>query len=172
MSPLSTRHIHHPPSFADAVSPGPWPPTHSHAANRQRLFQAVRPLGKTHVNCTDPSYPPRRPGDYLRPGEDEVEGLKRRLDERLTPQTMTGEFDVSGPGHEGQGGGDWEIGEVLSTWYRPAFESYMVSRMGPRRGRCGRDDGIASRRCRSTTSLACHPSSIKRLEASAHPHLL
>jgi hypothetical protein len=40
---------------------------------------------------------------------------------------MTGEFDVSGPGHEGQGGGDWEIGEVLSTWYRPAFESYMVS---------------------------------------------
>lgn len=40
---------------------------------------------------------------------------------------MTGEFDVTGPGHEGQGGGDWEIGEVLSTWYRPAFESYMVS---------------------------------------------
>ncbi|GHJ88078.1 hypothetical protein NliqN6_4480 [Naganishia liquefaciens] len=71
------------------------------------------------------------PGDYLRPGEDEEEGLKRRLDERLTPQTMTGEFDVTGPGHEGQGGGDWEIGEVLSTWYRPAFESYMYPFVPP-----------------------------------------
>ncbi|KAJ9096783.1 hypothetical protein QFC21_005054 [Naganishia friedmannii] len=64
------------------------------------------------------------PGDYLRPGEDEVDGLKRRLDERLTPQTVSGEYDVTGPG---QGGGDWEIGEVLSTWYRPAFESYMAA---------------------------------------------
>lgn len=70
---------------------------------------------------------------------------------------MTGEFDVSGPGHEGQGGGDWEIGEVLSTWYRPAFESYMVSRKGWRGltwlGRWDRVKAMSSNDIARLTSL-------------------
>jgi cleavage and polyadenylation specificity factor subunit 5 len=74
--------------------------------------------------CSLTSRDTRSPGDYLKPGEDEIEGLKRRLDDRLTPQSgmsAYGNFD------ESHGiGNDWEIGDVLSTWYRPNFESYMV----------------------------------------------
>lgn len=53
-----------------------------------------------------------RPGNYLRPGEPDEEGLKKRLDEQLADDD-----DV----------GNWEIGDCLSMWYRPAFEAMMVS---------------------------------------------
>ncbi|GAA95528.1 uncharacterized protein L969DRAFT_85202 [Mixia osmundae IAM 14324] len=53
------------------------------------------------------------PGDYLRPGEDDAEGLKRRLSERLDP------VEGSRPGE------DWEIGDCLAQWWRPNFESFM-----------------------------------------------
>ncbi|KAI9328665.1 nucleotide hydrolase-domain-containing protein [Zopfochytrium polystomum] len=52
------------------------------------------------------------PGDALKPGEDEIEGLKRRLDLRLAPAS-----DGAAP--------DWEIGELLAVWWRPNFESHM-----------------------------------------------
>ncbi|KAB5588417.1 Protein phosphatase PTC7 [Ceratobasidium theobromae] len=58
------------------------------------------------------------PGDYLKPGEDESEGLKARLDERLAPLPGSSQ-------HLGQDG-DWEIGDCLAQWWRPNFETFMV----------------------------------------------
>ena len=62
-----------------------------------------------------------RPGDYLKPGEDEIEGLKRRLDERLAPPSESRQFDAS---HGVDN--DWEIGDCLAQWWRPNFETFMV----------------------------------------------
>ncbi|KAJ7207975.1 cleavage and polyadenylation specific factor 5 [Mycena pura] len=56
------------------------------------------------------------PGDYLLPGEDEISGLKKRLDDRLAPPQS------SGPAADG---GDWEIGDCLAQWWRPNFETFM-----------------------------------------------
>ena len=56
------------------------------------------------------------PGDYLKPEEDEVEGFKARLDERLAPVGRIG---------EGEKVADWEVGECLSQWWRPNFETFM-----------------------------------------------
>ncbi|KAI7858714.1 Cleavage/polyadenylation specificity factor subunit 5 [Circinella umbellata] len=55
------------------------------------------------------------PGHYLQPGVDEREGLKTILNEKL------GAADPKEWANEPQ----WEIGECLSTWWRPNFESYM-----------------------------------------------
>lgn len=65
------------------------------------------------------------PGDYLHPGEDESDGLKKRLDHILTPQMGGSDSFVMGGGNGS--GGDWEVGDCLTTWYRPNFETYMVS---------------------------------------------
>ncbi|EGG10959.1 Cleavage/polyadenylation specificity factor subunit 5 [Melampsora americana] len=61
------------------------------------------------------------PGDYLRPGEDDIEGLKERLDERLAPPP--GQFGAGLTSAQGQK--DWEIGDCLSQWWRPNYESFM-----------------------------------------------
>ncbi|CAH7671703.1 cleavage and polyadenylation specificity factor subunit 5 [Phakopsora pachyrhizi] len=61
------------------------------------------------------------PGDYLRPGEDDIEGLKERLDERLAPPS--GQFGAGTTSAQGQK--DWEIGDCLSQWWRPNYESFM-----------------------------------------------
>jgi cleavage and polyadenylation specificity factor subunit 5 len=61
------------------------------------------------------------PGDYLKPGEDELEGIKRRLDDRLAPPTDSRQFNAS-HGIDN----DWEIGECLAQWWRPNFETFMV----------------------------------------------
>lgn len=63
------------------------------------------------------------PGDYLKPGEDEIEGLKRRLDDRLAPPPGS-QFDQASHGINN----DWEIGDCLAQWWRPNFETFMVSR--------------------------------------------
>lgn len=60
------------------------------------------------------------PGDYLKPGEDELEGLKRRLDERLAPPSDSRQFNAS-HGIDN----DWEIGDCLAQWWRPNFETFM-----------------------------------------------
>jgi len=57
----------------------------------------------------------KRPGDALKPGEDEIEGLKLRLSQKLSPTNQVG-LDTK----------DWEVGELLSIWYRPNFENFMV----------------------------------------------
>ncbi|KAG6877112.1 hypothetical protein C0992_010807, partial [Termitomyces sp. T32_za158] len=60
------------------------------------------------------------PGDYLKPGEDEIEGLKRRLDDRLAPPRDSHQFN-STHGLDN----DWEIGDCLAQWWRPNFETFM-----------------------------------------------
>lgn len=62
-----------------------------------------------------------RPGDYLKPGEDEIDGLKRRLDDRLAPPSESRQFN-STHGVDN----DWEIGDCLAQWWRPNFETFMV----------------------------------------------
>ncbi|RYP36812.1 hypothetical protein DL767_003202 [Monosporascus sp. MG133] len=56
------------------------------------------------------------PGDYLRPEDEEIEGFKARLDERLAPVGRLG---------EGEEAGDWQIGDCLAQWWRPNFEPFM-----------------------------------------------
>ncbi|KAM7199807.1 Pre-mRNA cleavage factor Im 25 kDa subunit 2 [Rhypophila sp. PSN 637] len=56
------------------------------------------------------------PGDYLKPDEDEIDGLKQRLDERLAPVGSLG---------EGEKPVDWEVGDCLAQWWRPNFETFM-----------------------------------------------
>lgn len=56
------------------------------------------------------------PGDYLRPEDDEIEGFKSRLDERLAPVGRLG---------EGEEAGDWDVGDCLAQWWRPNFETFM-----------------------------------------------
>ncbi len=56
------------------------------------------------------------PGDYLRPEDDEIEGFKSRLDERLAPVGSLG---------EGEKAGDWQVGDCLAQWWRPNFETFM-----------------------------------------------
>jgi len=63
----------------------------------------------------------KRPGDYLKPGEDEIEGLKRRLDDRLAPPPGS-QFDQITHGINNE----WEIGDCLAQWWRPNFETFMV----------------------------------------------
>lgn len=61
------------------------------------------------------------PGDYLKPGEDEIDGLKKRLDDRLAPPADSRQFNAShGVDNE------WEIGDCLAQWWRPNFETFMV----------------------------------------------
>ncbi|KAI9033256.1 cleavage and polyadenylation specific factor 5 [Hyaloraphidium curvatum] len=52
------------------------------------------------------------PGSYLKPGEDEIEGLKVRLHQQLSPP---GPYDPN----------EWEVGELLAVWWRPNFETFM-----------------------------------------------
>jgi cleavage and polyadenylation specificity factor subunit 5 len=56
------------------------------------------------------------PGDYLRPEDEEIEGFKARLDERLAPVGSLG---------EGNKAGDWQVGDCLAQWWRPNFETFM-----------------------------------------------
>ncbi|KIM87827.1 hypothetical protein PILCRDRAFT_814542 [Piloderma croceum F 1598] len=60
------------------------------------------------------------PGDYLKPGEDEIDGLKARLDARLAPPLDSRQFNAS-HGIENE----WEIGDCLAQWWRPNFETFM-----------------------------------------------
>lgn len=57
------------------------------------------------------------PGDYLQPEDDEVEGFKTRLNERLAP--VGSQFSGEGVNDE------WEIGDTLAQWWRPNFETFM-----------------------------------------------
>ena len=57
------------------------------------------------------------PGDYLRADEDEIEGFKSRLNERLAP---------SGNQFSGEGVNDeWQIADTIAQWWRPSFETFM-----------------------------------------------
>lgn len=57
------------------------------------------------------------PGDYLKPGEDDAQGLRSRLHTMLdSPDGSTGSLE------------DWEIGDCLAQWWRPHFETFLVRR--------------------------------------------
>lgn len=58
-----------------------------------------------------------RPGDYLHYEDDEVDGFKKRLNERLAP--VGSQFSGEGVNE------DWEIGDTLAQWWRPNFETFM-----------------------------------------------
>lgn len=58
-----------------------------------------------------------RPGDYLLPEDDEIEGFKSRLNERLAP--VGSQFSGEGVNDE------WQIGDTLAQWWRPNFETFM-----------------------------------------------
>ncbi|KAI8818532.1 cleavage and polyadenylation specific factor 5 [Fimicolochytrium jonesii] len=55
------------------------------------------------------------PGDSLKPGEDDVEGLKARLNKKLAPPGSGADVPTV----------DWEVGELLAVWWRPNFETFM-----------------------------------------------
>jgi cleavage and polyadenylation specificity factor subunit 5 len=57
------------------------------------------------------------PGDYLKPDDDEIEGFKARLNERLAP--VGTQFTGEGVNE------DWEIADTLAQWWRPNFETFM-----------------------------------------------
>ncbi|CAN1180579.1 Pre-mRNA cleavage factor Im 25 kDa subunit 2 [Linum perenne] len=52
------------------------------------------------------------PGGRLKPGENEIEGLKRKLTSKLGANSPT-----LVP--------EWQIGECVATWWRPNFETTM-----------------------------------------------
>jgi len=54
----------------------------------------------------------RLPGGKLRVGEAEMDGLQRKLHKRLSPPIK--EFQQ-----------DWEVGELLSVWWRPNFDNFL-----------------------------------------------
>ena len=58
-----------------------------------------------------------RPGDYLHPEDDEIEGFKSRLNERLAP--IGNQFSGQGVNDE------WQIADTLAQWWRPNFETFM-----------------------------------------------
>ncbi|XP_051149422.1 pre-mRNA cleavage factor Im 25 kDa subunit 1-like [Andrographis paniculata] len=58
------------------------------------------------------------PGGRLRPGESDVDGLKRKLSSKLSAG-------------EGTRGPDWEVGECLGIWWRPDFESLLCPHLPP-----------------------------------------
>ncbi|KAJ1511498.1 hypothetical protein HMI55_006573 [Coelomomyces lativittatus] len=60
------------------------------------------------------------PGDYLKPDEDELEGLKLRLNRLLSK--VVGTDEVGDPIFEASD--DWDIGECVGQWWRPNFETF------------------------------------------------
>lgn len=58
-----------------------------------------------------------RPGDYLNFEDEEIDGFKKRLNERLAP--VGSQFSGEGVNE------DWEIGDTLAQWWRPNFETFM-----------------------------------------------
>eukprot|EP00494_Astrolonche_serrata_P014941 UN15083 len=58
------------------------------------------------------------PGGRLPPNETEIDGLKRKLTNKLAPTVQ--EYQC-----------DWQIKDILSTWWRPNFETVMYPYMPP-----------------------------------------
>ncbi|XP_044470910.1 pre-mRNA cleavage factor Im 25 kDa subunit 1-like [Mangifera indica] len=58
------------------------------------------------------------PGGRLRPGESDIDGLKRKLMRKLS---------LSEDGNEM----DWEVGECLGMWWKPDFETLLFPHLPP-----------------------------------------
>lgn len=63
------------------------------------------------------------PGGYLDPSETFEEGLITRLNEQLgIPQNSAPNWLQLADGVE-----DWKVGNCVSTWWRPNFDTFFVS---------------------------------------------
>ncbi|XP_062148652.1 pre-mRNA cleavage factor Im 25 kDa subunit 1 [Alnus glutinosa] len=58
------------------------------------------------------------PGGRLRPGESDIDGLRRKLSRKLS---------VNESGDEAE----WEVGECLGMWWRPDFETLLYPYLPP-----------------------------------------
>ncbi|XP_015889257.1 pre-mRNA cleavage factor Im 25 kDa subunit 1 [Ziziphus jujuba] len=58
------------------------------------------------------------PGGRLRPGESDIDGLRRKLSRKLSLS-------------ENGDGIDWEVGECLGMWWRPDFETLLYPYLPP-----------------------------------------
>lgn len=70
-----------------------------------------------------------RPGDYLRPHENDIDGLTARLDKRfgaVLPGEAVKEEKMQIEGVGPVPSGEWEVQELLAQWWRPNFEGFMV----------------------------------------------
>lgn len=63
------------------------------------------------------------PGDYLRPGDEEVQGFKEILSARLSPPASSSLASATD--------NDWNIADTLAQWYRPHFETSMYPYLPP-----------------------------------------
>ena len=82
-------------------------------------FSSCWPTRNSHTNCESfqADISRTRPGDYLQADDDEIEGFKLRLNERLAP--VGSQFSGEGVNDE------WQIGDTLAQWWRPNFETFM-----------------------------------------------
>ncbi|CAN6457360.1 unnamed protein product [Victoria cruziana] len=55
----------------------------------------------------------RLPGGRLRPGETEIEGLKRKLSSKLSPGTVDPETE-------------WQVEECVGMWWRTGYDTIML----------------------------------------------
>ena len=62
------------------------------------------------------------PGEYIQPNEDELQGFKARLNERLAPIVAQQDFEEND---------DWRIGDTLAQWWRPNFETFLYPFIPP-----------------------------------------
>eukprot|EP00300_Choanocystis_sp_HF-7_P008799 c1611_g1_i1.p1 GENE.c1611_g1_i1~~c1611_g1_i1.p1 ORF type:complete len:278 (+),score=53.00 c1611_g1_i1:35-835(+) len=62
------------------------------------------------------------PGGRLRPGEDMVEGLKRKLNNKLAPKPTQTQTPIIIP---------WDVGELICTWYRPEYKPFVYPYQPP-----------------------------------------
>ncbi|ORZ29616.1 Cleavage/polyadenylation specificity factor subunit 5 [Catenaria anguillulae PL171] len=68
------------------------------------------------------------PGDYLKPGEDLVSGLKAKLNQQLSRVVGT-DPSTNEPVYEG--GDDWDVVECVGQWWRPNFETFLYPYLPP-----------------------------------------
>jgi cleavage and polyadenylation specificity factor subunit 5 len=92
-----------------------------------------------------PVSPPISPGGRLRPGEDEVSGLKRKLTKRLAA-------------HQVDLRPEWEVSDLVSTWWRPHFEPLLVWR----RPMHGHASPVRSNRLDASTRASISTTSLHR----------
>lgn len=106
---------------------------HEHGHPHVLLLQVANAFYKLCV--PPPLFPPAAtealysPGDYLKPGETDTEGLQARLDMRLGPAGMASESELKvedGLQMDGSAVGEWQIEDSLAQWWRPNFEGFMV----------------------------------------------
>ncbi|GAA5870016.1 hypothetical protein JCM16303_001874 [Sporobolomyces ruberrimus] len=64
------------------------------------------------------------PGDYLKPGEGDIDGLKKRMQKRLGPENELSDTTMDN-GWDDKLADGWEIADAVGQFYRPNFEGFM-----------------------------------------------